>query len=234
MISQHTDNQQRDVLRVLQSKDETKAFYDKISKVYDLLSERTEQPARVQGLELLDAKAGEHLLEIGFGTGHCLAALAEDVGPSGKVYGIDISDGMLHQARRLLRQKGLAEHVALRCADATCLPYESETMDGVLMTFTLELFDTPEIPKLLRQCRRVLQPGGRIVVVGMSKKGKNGLAVRAFEWTHQHFPNYLDCRPIFVRRALESAGFEIEACRETHVWVPVEIVRAAKQAGPRI
>jgi len=224
MNTDEQGDEQHDVMRVLQSKDETRAFYNKISKVYDLLSERTEHAVRERGLHLFAAKAGEHLLEIGCGTGHTLAALAEVVGSSGRVYGIDISDGMLHQTDRLLRQNGLADRVELLCADATTLPYESEMMDGVFMSFALELFDTPEIPKLLEQCRRVLRPGGRIVVVGMSKEAKNGLVVRVFEWTHQHFPNFLDCRPIFVRRALEAAGFAIGEFERMHIWVPVEIV----------
>ena len=228
MDSKHPRSQRQEVLRVLQSKDETRAFYDKISKVYDLLSERTEQPVRARGLSLLAATAGERVLEIGFGTGHSLAALAEAVGPSGRVHGIDISKGMLHQARQVLERSDFAGRVELQCADAVSLPYESESLDGIFISFTLELFDTPEIPKLLDQCRRVLHPGGRIVVVGMSKEGKEGLVVRAFEWTHQHFPNFLDCRPIFVRRALEAAGFSIESSEMMQMWVPVEIVRGTK------
>ena len=228
MSSKQPSDEHRDVLRVLQSKDETRAFYDKISKVYDLLSEHTEQPVRQKGLDMLAATAGERILEIGFGTGHCLAALAKAVGQSGRVYGINISEGMLQQARELLKHNGFSDRIELRCADATSLPYESEMMDGVFMSFTLELFDTPEIPTLLDQCQRVLRPGGRIVVVGMSKEGKEGLVVRAFEWTHQHFPNFLDCRPIFVRRVLEAAGFAIEDLQKIHMWVPVEIVRATR------
>lgn len=223
---------QSDVLRVLQSKEETKAFYNKISKVYDFLSERTEQPVREAGLHLLGAMPGERLLEIGFGTGHCLAALAEAVGPSGKVCGIDISDGMLHRAREVIGRNGIADRVELRCADATSLPYDSEFLDGVFMSFTLELFDTPEIPKVLDECRRVLRPGGRIVVVSMSKEGNEGFAVRAFEWTHRHFPNFLDCRPIYVRRAMEAAGFKIETSKIMHMWVPVEIVRGMAGSVP--
>jgi demethylmenaquinone methyltransferase/2-methoxy-6-polyprenyl-1,4-benzoquinol methylase len=53
--------------------------------------------------------------------------------------------------------------------------------------------------------------------------------LRAFEWTHRHFPNLLDCRPIFVRRALEVANFEICDSKVEHMWVPVEIVLGAKR-----
>ena len=95
------------VLRVLQSKSETKAFYDKIAKVYDLLAEHSERPMREAGLRLLAAAPGEHLLEIGFGTGHILAELADVVGPTGRVFGIDLSENMLAHARDLLDKKGL-------------------------------------------------------------------------------------------------------------------------------
>ena len=216
------------VLRVFQSKDQTRAFYNKISRVYDLLSERSEAPMRKAGLELLSARAGESVLEIGFGTGHSLVSLAKAVGPKGKVFGLDLSDKMLKLAKLNLAKSKLLERARLRCADATQLPYDANSMDAVFMSFTLELFDTPEIPKVLRECKRVLRPGGRIVVVGMSKDAKHDPLIGVFEWTHEHFPNFLDCRPIYVREALENAGFKIESALMKHMWIPVEIVRGAK------
>jgi ubiquinone/menaquinone biosynthesis C-methylase UbiE len=98
------------------------------------------------------------------------------------------------------------------------------------MSFTLELLDTPEIPQVLAECRRVLRVGGRISVVGMSKEEDQGAIVHAFEWTHLHFPNLLDCRPIFVRRALENAGFRIARAEHQRMWVPVEIVLGIKES----
>jgi demethylmenaquinone methyltransferase/2-methoxy-6-polyprenyl-1,4-benzoquinol methylase len=101
-------------------------------------------------------------------------------------------------------------------------------MDAVFMSFTLELFDTPEIPRVLAECKRVLRAGGRIGVVAITKEGREGFAVEAYEWTHQHLPNLLDCRPIFVRRALENAGFSIREATITKMWVPVDVVIAEK------
>lgn len=219
---------QSGILRVFQCKDETRAFYNKISKVYDLLAERSEEPIRRLALEKLDAHLGEKILEIGFGTGHCLEELAREVGEGGKAYGIDLSDEMTRIAREKLRLASLADRVQLTCGDAASLPYPSDSMDAVLMSFTLELFDTPEISVVLAECKRVLRGAGRIVVAGMSKEGEGGVIFNLFEWTHQRFPNYLDCRPIFVRGALEEAGFQIISSDKRTIWVPVEIVLASK------
>jgi len=216
------------VLRVLQSREETRAFYNKIAKVYDLLSERSEQPVRRAGLKMLNARPGAKILEIGFGTGHCLIELARMVGPSGRVFGIDLSEKMVEASQQLAREKGFEGRIELTCGDALHLPYAAESFDGIFTSFTLELFDTPEIPLVLAECRRVLQTGGRIVVVGMSRVGPNGLVTEIFEWTHRHFPNYLDCRPILVRQALEDAGFRTVDSRIMKMWINVEIVCAGK------
>jgi len=210
------------------SRAETKALYDKISKVYDLLSEHTEGPVREAGLRMLAPQQGETVLEIGFGTGHALVWLARAVGPAGKVHGIDLSDGMLAVADALVRQDGVADGVELRTGDATDLPYPADSMDAVFMSFTLELFDAEEIPVVLAQCRRVLKGGGRIVVVGMSKEGEHGLVYEAYEWTHRHFPNFVDCRPIGVSQVVAEAGFQVSQKQNAQIWVPMEIVRGEK------
>jgi len=225
-VTQGRDDHEPEVLRVLQSKAQIKAYYDKIARAYDLLAERSEQPMRAKGLARLAAGAGEAILELGFGTGHCLVELARAVGPGGRVHGIDISDSMLSLSRELLKKAGLAERAELICGDAEHMPYRDASMDGVFTSFTLELFDTPAIPAVLAECRRVLRPGGRLVVVALSKEGKRGLLLRAYEWTHQHFPNLMDCRPIYARRFIEAAGFEVAATEIEHMWVPVEIVHA--------
>lgn len=214
------------------SRAETKALYDKISKVYDLLSEHTEGPVREAGLRMLAPREGETALEIGFGTGHALVWLARAVGPTGKVHGIDLSDGMRSVAQILLRHEGVAERVELRTGDATDLPYAAGSIDAVFMSFTLELFDTAEIPVVLAQCRRVLKAGGRMVVVGMSKEGEHGLVYEAYEWTHRHFPNFVDCRPIFVSQVLSAPGFQVTEKQNLQIWVPMEIARAEKQGRP--
>jgi demethylmenaquinone methyltransferase/2-methoxy-6-polyprenyl-1,4-benzoquinol methylase len=196
-----------------------------MSRWYDWIAGPSETKYREAGLQKLKAGEGERVLEIGFGTGHCLLALAQSVGDTGRVYGIDISEGMLEIARARVRD--LSEWVELRRGDGAELPFESGFFDAVFMSFTLELFDTPEIPIVLGECHRVLRSRGRICVVAMSKKEKVGLAARLYEWVHEKLPRYVDCRPIFVREALEDSSFQVVDADEMSMWgLPVDIVLA--------
>jgi ubiquinone/menaquinone biosynthesis C-methylase UbiE len=178
-------------------------------------------------LQKLGAGDGQIVLEIGFGTGYAMVALAKAVGDSGEVYGIDISDGMLDITRARLRKARLSTRVESRQGDGAALPFEDHFCDAVFMSFTLELFDTPEIPVVLHECRRVLRTDGRICVVAMSKRGKAGFMVRLYESAHGNLPTYVDCRPIFAHKALEAASFRVLGTTERSMWgLPVEIVVA--------
>ncbi len=135
---------------------------------------------------------------------------------------------MLETAKTLLDRKHLTDPTRLYRNDAARLPLADATLDGIFTSLTLVLFDTPELPQVRGEWRRVLKPGGRLVVVAISKEGSQGMILKAFEWTHRHFPNLMDCRPIYVRRALEASGFKVDASRIESMWVPVEIVRGGK------
>jgi demethylmenaquinone methyltransferase/2-methoxy-6-polyprenyl-1,4-benzoquinol methylase len=233
MIGQpESDQRERNdsqISRVNRSKEAARTSYNQMSRWYDLISGASERKFCDEGLQMLKAKNGETILEIGFGTGHGLLELASSVGESGYVHGIDLSEGMLAIAKSRIERADLLKRIDLRCGDATNLPYHAETFGAIFSSFTLELFDTPEIPLVLKECWRVLKPQGRICIVSLSKYGKQNFALRWYEWAHDKFPNIIDCRPIFVRKALLTAGFEIKQTACHSMWgLPVEIVLGSK------
>jgi ubiquinone/menaquinone biosynthesis C-methylase UbiE len=221
-----------EISRVPRSKEAASSSYDRLSRWYDALAGGSEKRLTEIGLQKLKVKGGETVLEIGFGTGHALVALARLVGQSGKVYGIDLSEGMFRIARDRLDKAGLLNRVDLRRGDAIGLPFDADFFDVIFMSFTLELFDTPEIPALLGECYRVLRESGRMSVVAMSKRERPNWPTRLYEWAHKVWPNYVDCRPIPVRQVLGEAGFHLVDSAGLSVWgLPVDVVVAEKQNG---
>ena len=136
---------------------------------------------------------------------------------------------MLQVTRRKLANAGLIDTVELHEGDASTLPFINETFDAVFMSFTLELFDTPEIPSLLDEVRLVLKTGGRLGVVSLSRAKGNSIALRIYEWIHRKWPKYVDCRPIYLEQFLRKAGYTIQSKDIDNLLVlPLEIVVAIK------
>lgn len=202
--------------------------YDRIAPYYDLVEGRWERAPREAGLAALAAAEGERILEVGPGPGHALLALARAVGPEGRVVGADLSGRMLGLSRRRLQRAGLADAVDLVQADAVALPFASGTFDAVFTSFALELFDTPDLPRVVGEWRRLLAPGGRVAVVSLFAPETPGRMVRLYDWGHRHFPSLLDCRPLPVGAVLEDGGLTV---RRQEVLTPFGLPTAVVVAG---
>lgn len=226
MAFRNPDSTPGDILRVTRSKEEARTSYDRLSPWYALLTSSEKKITRT-GLQHLKPHPGERILEVGFGTGQALIELGRAVSPGGKVFGVDISEGMRQVARKRIVKAGLDETIELTCGDALNLPIRDEAFEAVFMSFTLELFDTPEIPLVLMECWRVLRKGGRLGIVALVKEESR--AVRVYEWFHVHLPAFVDCRPIPARDAVEAGGFEVSTSEIKRVWgLPVEVIIATR------
>lgn len=110
---------------------------------------------------VLAPRSGERLLEIGPGTGYYTLDLAEWVGPEGRVEIFDLQREFLDHTTARAAERGL-ENVVPTQGDATALGYEDASIDGVVLTAVLG--EVPDPVAALREIRRVLKPGGRLVV----------------------------------------------------------------------
>jgi len=113
-------------------------------------------------VEALEVQPDDQVLEIGFGPGAALAEIAR-LAPRGFAAGIDPSEAMISQASRKLRNGIAAERVELKLGTASSIPYEDGRFDRVLTVNTIYFWDQTD--SALREIRRVMQRGGRFVLV---------------------------------------------------------------------
>ena len=111
--------------------------------------------------EVLAPQPGERLLEIGPGTGYYTLDIAEWIGPDGRVEIFDLQQKFLDHVGGRAAERGLANVVPTQ-GDATALPYGDASIDAVALTAVLG--EIPDSVAALREIRRVLKPGGRLVV----------------------------------------------------------------------
>lgn len=222
-------NNQRKILRVPVSLADIKKSYGIMSRFYAIIEGIFEKGLRQKALQLLSVTPGEVVLEVGVGTGYSLEEMANSVGEAGKAYGIDLTPQMLEITRKRLKKAGLMDRVELCEGDARSMPYQDSQFHAVYMASTLELFDTPDIPRVLKEVKRVLKLGGRLGVASLTKEGREGsLFLRFYEWLHRKIPKYANCRPIYVEESIAEAGYQITKAEEFVLFkiVPWNIVIA--------
>src|SRR3979490_566757 len=166
-------------------------------------------------LEAAQLRPGMCVLDLACGVGDPALSIAAEVAPSGRVTATDLGPGMISLAEELARKKGIA-NIEFREASAESLPFPGESYDVLPCRFGIMFF--PDLPKALRECFRVLKPGGRAAFVAWGKKEQPFFTTTA-GLVLQHVPvpppppdpdgpslfmfGERDC----LRRALESAGF---------------------------
>lgn len=201
--------------------------YSRLAPVYEVWAGLTESKARSRVLELAQPRDGESLLEIASGTGVQLCGLAER-NLSGRNTGIELSEAMLERTRRRLASAGLLDRVELLRADALELPFEDESFDLVTNSYMLDLLARDQIPEALGQMRRVLRPGGRLVLSNMTKAEKRRHGI--WDWLYAHGLGVTaNCRGVLAAPVLGELGF-VEVHREytSQMLLPTEIVSARK------
>jgi ubiquinone/menaquinone biosynthesis C-methylase UbiE len=111
--------------------------------------------------EILEPAPGERLLEVGPGTGYYSLPVAEWLSPGGRLDVLDLQQEMLDHTLRRAGEHGIG-NIRPVLADARELPYADDSFDGAFLVTVLG--EIPDQGAALRELRRVVKPGGRIVV----------------------------------------------------------------------
>lgn len=130
---------------------------------------RANRQANAWAISLLEIGPDDHVLEVGFGTGHAIAALAR-MTPRGRVCGTDFSEVMVQQARRRNATAINSGQVDLRQGDVAALPFGEEAFDKLLAVNVFYFLSDPAAA--LKEWRRVLKPGGRLVLYLTDKENR--------------------------------------------------------------
>ena len=127
---------------------------------------RDHRPENAWTVSLLEAQPTDHILEIGFGAGLAIGELAQ-IATQGKIVGVDYSETMVRAAR--WRNAGAVRQgrVELRQAEAANLPFEDDTFDKAFSIHSIYFW--PQPLKALQEIRRVLKPGGTLIMTIMPK-----------------------------------------------------------------
>ena len=120
---------------------------------------------RAETIRQLDLSAGERVLDIGCGPGYLCESMAELVGPSGAVVGIDVSTDLIAVCNR---QKAHA-WISYAIGNATELGQSDASFDAVVCTQVAEY--VPDVDRVLTEAFRVLKPGGRTIFVATDWDG---------------------------------------------------------------
>jgi phosphatidylethanolamine/phosphatidyl-N-methylethanolamine N-methyltransferase len=130
--------------------------YSRMASVYDVVFGPALHPGRLRAIERMDLQPGDHVLEVGVGTGINLGLYP----PHCQVTAIDLSPSMLAKAHERVAKKGLS-HVRLFEMDAGAIQFPDDGFDIVFAPYVISV--VPDPIQVAREMRRVCRPGGRIM-----------------------------------------------------------------------
>jgi ubiquinone/menaquinone biosynthesis C-methylase UbiE len=161
------------------------AAYDVLAWFFMLGTGERALCERLAGLARL--QPGEVVLDAGCGTGTLAITAERSVGPDGRVFGVDASPEMIARATKKARRAGA--EIEFRTGMAEALPYGDATFDVVLSTLMLHHLPRDLRGRFAHEIRRVLKPGGRVLVVdfGPGQPGHRKSLIGHFH-RHGHVP----------------------------------------------
>lgn len=207
-------------------KKEIEKIYRRYAPIYDIWSSLTESRGHLRSLEKAHIQNGEAVLEVAVGTGVLFEKILQ-ANPRGRNEGIDLTEEMLHRARKRANRSGTTNYT-LRVGDAYHLSYKDNSFDVILNNYMFDLIPERDFTVILQEFKRVLKSGGRIVLVNMTRGGTGFNVI--WDLLYRISPGLLGgCRGVELMPYLEEEGFymiEREYIRQA--FFPSEVIYAIK------
>lgn len=181
-------------------------LYSRLARHYDLFT-GYEAPMHREAVALSTPGTEERVLEVACGTGRATEMLAALMGPGARLEAVDITEAMLKRAEKRLDLAGLGGKVRLLRASAMELPYPDGEFDLLYNAYMFDLLDAEDFSAVLGEFKRVLRPGGRLTVLGMSKETP-GRTFYEFLYSRGLLGRLSgNCRPVMMAPFISEAGF---------------------------
>jgi len=201
--------------------------YSRLAPLYDVWAGFTEAKARRACLEAAAIRDGQDVLEVAVGTGLTFAEILRR-NPHGRSTGVDVTPPMLARARqRAERTAPPGARWELARGDAYALAFPDASFDVVVNNYMFDLLPEKDFPAVVAELARVLRPGGRLVLVNMTRDARGA---NAFEWLYRLSPALMGgCRGVFLEPAVRAAGFgDVHRTLVVQWGVPSEVLAAVK------
>ena len=157
-----------------------RSVFDSVAPKYDvmndLMSAGLHRVWKRYTITVANPQPGQQVLDIAGGTGDLSRAFAQRVGPTGRVVHTDINEAMLREGRNRLLDEGLV--LPTMVCDAEKLPFADNSFDIVSVAFGLRNMTHKD--QALAEMRRVLKPGGKLLVLEFSRVAKP--LEKAYDW----------------------------------------------------